>query len=220
MTAPVGSQTVRTLMRSEPTWFRLGPLWAAGGVTVSRDLVDHSTFRSLCAEAQTNYAASDRQECGIDDHADGRGGMPARALCTAGGGPVQDALYGLPSVRHALSDLCGGPIRPSGNRGSYSYYVTPGDFLDLHLDIVTCDVTLITVLDDTSPDGGGALAVQRHHRDVALSVLRRAGYPHEEVVKAPAGHSIVIQGGTVPHRVLPLAGGQRVISALCFQAAS
>ena len=40
----------------------------------------------------------------------------------------------------------------------------------------------------------------------------------EEVVKATAGSTIVILGGLVPHRVLPLTAGQRVISALCFEA--
>ena len=39
------------------------------------------------------------------------------------------------------------------------------------------------------------------------------------LVKACPGQSIVILGGLVPHRVLPLgAWGQRVISALCFSA--
>ena len=86
------------------------------------------------------------------------------------------------------------------------------------LDIVTCDVTVISVLDDSSPDEGGALAVQRGQVGVPLSILRRSPPVGEEVVKATAGSTIVILGGLVPHRVVPLTAGQRVISALCFEA--
>ena len=122
------------------------------------------------------------------------------------------------SSRPFLGRLCGGPVRPSGSRGSYSYYVSHGDHLDLHLDIVTCDITVISVLADSSPDQGGALAVQRGNVGVPLSILRQTPQAADEVVKAAAGSTIVLLGGLVPHRVLPLSTGQRVISALCFEA--
>jgi hypothetical protein len=144
--------------------------------------------------------------------------VPPRQLSTAGGGPVQDRLYKSPHLRSFLSQMCGGPIRPSGSRGSYSYYVAPGDHLGLHLDIVTCDVTLISVLADSSSGDGGALAVRRGNFGVPLSELRRSPPIGEEAIKAPAGSTIVILGGLVPHRVVPLKTGQRVISALCFEA--
>lgn len=53
---------------------------------------------------------------------------------------------------------------------------------------------------------------------VPLSILRRSTHVREKVVKAPARSTIVILGGLVPHRVLPLTMGQRVISTLCFEA--
>lgn len=203
----------------EPRWLRRGPLFRAGGVAVFDDVAGERTLSMLCAEAQSNYPACDRQVCVADEADDHRGGLPARSLCSSGGGPVQDALYAAPSLHEFLSQVCGGPVTPSGSRGSYSYYVEPGDFLGLHLDIHTCDVTMISVLTDTSPGDGGALAVNRRCIDVAVSMLRAAGYPGEEVIKATAGQHIVILGGIVPHRVLPLRpGGQRVISALCFEA--
>jgi hypothetical protein len=174
----------------------------------------------LCAEAETNYASADRQVCDVvtSDNCDGRGGVPPRQLSTAGGGPLQDKLYLSPYLRSYLSEMCGGPVRPSGSRGSYSYYVAPGDHLGLHLDIVTCDITVICVLADSSPDNGGALAVRRGNVGVPLSELRRSPHIGEEAVKAPAGSTIVILGGLVPHRVVPMTKGQRVISALCFEA--
>ena len=205
---------------SHVPWLLQGPLFRSGGVAVVDGIADERTIAALCAEAQANYAMADRQVCDVvtSDNCDGRGGVPPRQLSTAPGGPAQDELYRSPYLHAFLSQLCGGPIRPSGSRGSYSYYVAPDDHLGLHLDIVTCDVTVISVLADSSLDQGGALAVQRGNVGVPLSVLRRSPHIGEEVVKPTAGSTIVILGGLVPHRVLPLTAGQRVISALCFEA--
>jgi hypothetical protein len=201
-------------------WLLHGPLFRSGGVAVCESLADERTFAALCAEAQANYALADRQVCDVvtSDNCDGRGGVPPRQLSTAPGGPAQDKFYWSPYLCGFLSRMCGVPIKPSGSRGSYSYYVAPDDHLGLHLDIVTCDVTVISVLADSSRDLGGALAVQRGNVGVPLSVLRRSAHVGEEVVKAHAGSTIVILGGLVPHRVLPITTGQRVISALCFEA--
>ena len=205
----------------EAPWLRQGPLFRSGGVAVYDGLIDRQIFAALCAEAQANYASADRQICDVltSDNCDWRGGVPPRQLSTAGGGPVQDEFYRSPHLRSFLSEVCGGPVRPAGSRGSYSYYVAPADHLGLHLDILTCDVTVINVLTDSAPDNGGSLAVQRGSVGVPLSVLRRLAHHDEQVVKAPAGSTIVILGGLVPHRVLPITTGQRVISALCFEAA-
>jgi hypothetical protein len=205
-----------------PAWLMLGPLFRCGGVAVVNGLANDRTLAALCTEAQAHYAAADRQVCDVvtSDNCDGRGGVPPRQLSTAPGGPAQDEWYRSPHLQAYLSQLCGGPIRPAGSRGSYSYYVSRDDHLGLHLDIVTCDVTVISVLADSSPDDGGSLAVQRGGVGVPLSVLRRSPQAGEEVVKAAAGSTVVILGGLVPHRVLPLTEGQRVISALCFEAAA
>jgi hypothetical protein len=198
-----------------------GPLARAGGVAVFGGLPDPYTCEALAQEAQRAYPGSSRQVLTQDDDAQGRGGMPSRALRTAGGGEVQDALYASPALHAFLSGQCGQPIAPSGNRGSYSYYVEPGDFLGLHLDVDTCDVALITVLQDgTDPnDPGGGLAVFPRALGAPLGHVRTTGGGGMAVVKARPGESIVILGGLVPHQVLPLGtSGQRVISALCFSA--
>jgi hypothetical protein len=197
------------------------PLARAGGVALFDGLPPPESCAALAAEAWDAYAGSDRQDLEVGDDGEGRGGTPARALRTAGGGPIQDELYAAPWLHAFLSAECGVPIIPSGNRGSYSYYVEPGDFLDTHLDIDTCDVTLITVLhDDIDPnDAAGALAAYPGAFGGPLSSIRAAPNEGLALVKARPGQSIVILGGLVPHRVLPLgAQGQRVISALCFEA--
>ena len=180
--------------------------------------------RDLRGTAPTRPGArtpeSTRQDCFEGDDADGRGGLPRRALQTAGGGAAQDALYASPWLHAFLTSQCGLPIVPSGNRGSYSYYVEPGDHLDTHLDIDTCDVTLITVLqDDTDPGASrGGSPVYPARLGLAQPDPRGARGGHRARQGAP-GQSIVILGGLVPHRVVPLgARGQRVISALCFRA--
>lgn len=198
-----------------------GPLGLAGGVAVFAGLPDPATCHALTVEAWDAYSQATRQEKVEPDDEDGRGGTPPRSLLTSSGSTVQDAFYAAPWLHAFLTEQCGVPIVPSGNRGSYSYYVQPGDFLDTHLDIFTCDVTLITVLhDDTDPgDAGGGLAVYRNHIALPLSHLRAAPNTDAVLVKATTGQSIVILGGLVPHRVVPLgSSGQRVISALCFQA--
>ena len=213
---------LRPAAASQVPWLMQGPLFRAGGVTVVDGIADPHTMAELCAEAQAHYALADRQVCDVvtSDNCDGRGGVPPRQLSTGPGGLAQDRLYHSASLLEFLSRVCGGPIRPSGSRGSYSYYVARDDHLGLHLDIVTCDVTVISVLADSSPDDGGALVVQRGNVGVPLSELRRSPQAGEEVVKAAEGSTIVLLGGLVPHRVLPLRTGQRVISALCFEAAA
>ena len=153
-----------------------GPLGRAGGVAVFDGVPDPGTCAALAYEAHASYPESTRQVLEDGDGAEGRGGMPARALQTAGAGAVQDALYASPWLHAFLSAQCGQPIGPSGNRGSYSYYVEPGDHLGLHLDVDTCDVTLITVLqDDTDPrDPGGGLAVYRAPSGAAARGARGA----------------------------------------------
>jgi hypothetical protein len=198
-----------------------GPVARAGGVAVFQGLPAPETCAGLAAEAWRAYPESDRQDLDAGDDEEGRGGTPARALQTAAGGPVQDELYASPGLHAILSEQCGVPIVPSGNRGSYSYYVQPGDFLDTHLDIDTCDVTLITVVYDDidANDAAGALAVYPGAFGASLSTIRAAPGRGVAYVKARPGESIVILGGLVPHRVVPLgARGQRVISALCFEA--
>lgn len=198
-----------------------GPVGRAGGVVVFDEVPGASFAARLYAEAASLYPGADRQVADVVDTSVGRGGVPPRALCTTGGGPLQDAFYGSEWLHAFLSEQCGTTVVPTGERGSYSFYVAEGDYLGLHLDIDSCDVTLITVLrDDTDPtDAAGGLLVHLDDFGATLDDVRAHPYVGAAVVKAQAGHSMVLLGGLLPHETVPIGGaGQRVISALCFRA--
>lgn len=196
-------------------------LMRQGGFGVYEGLPDPATFALLYAEAAERYAAADSQQCWDDDFAEGRGGRPRRSLLTAEAGPVQDALYASQWLSDVLSATCGVPIVPSGNRGSYSYYARPGDFLDLHRDVETCDMTMITALHDNSDpsETAGALVLYPDRLHEPLSAIRERPNDGTHAVKLSPGQTILLYGGVLPHRVLPVREGQvRIISVLCFRA--
>jgi hypothetical protein len=191
------------------------------GFAVVDAIPDPVTFDAMRAEAWEAYDTADRQECDTDDGEELRGGMPRRRLFSAGAGPAQDHFYHDLRLAQSLSDLCGVTVTRSGSRGSYSYYMSDGDCLDLHRDVETCDVTLITCLHDSSDPLSpvGALVVYPDRIAEPLSEIRARPDDGAVALKLMPGQSIVLLGGVVPHRVLPVVAGQaRVISALCFLA--
>jgi hypothetical protein len=205
-----------------PRFLRQSPLVTHhGGIAVTDHLPDAAVCGRLYEEAAAALATASRQEHDGEDYTEWRGGTPRRRLYSAEAGPAQDEWYLSPQLAEALSDLCRLRVSPSGTRGSYSYYAHAGDFLDLHRDVETCDVTLITCLHDNSDatDPHGALVVYPDRLDEPLSAIRgtpdQGAYP----LKLVPGQSAILMGGVVPHFVQPVGEGQvRVISALCFVA--
>jgi len=204
-----------------PPVLRRSPLLRAGGFAVFPGWFEGAGFEALRAEAWSAYDSASEQQCWDPDREEIRGGTPRRKLITAGAGPVQDAVYSSPALHDVLSGICDVPVVPSGNRGSYSYYVRPGDFLGLHRDIPTCDVAVITVLHDSGPDDqSGALVLYPERVSEPLSAVRARPTEGALVVKVRQGETIVMLGGLVPHRVRRTATGQaRIVSVLCFRAA-
>ncbi|MGB5756955.1 MAG: hypothetical protein WBM50_08575 [Acidimicrobiales bacterium] len=181
---------------------------------------DQRTLTALCHEATAAYDTADIQQTHVDDEADGRGGVPARSIWSAAGGPVQDAVYHDPELSRRLSALCEIRIVPSGGRGSYSYYLG-GAFLALHRDIATCDLSMITVLSDTSMPSSNesTLVVYPDRNHEGLRAIRADLSTGAEPVRAGVGQTVLILGGIVAHQVLPtVAPSQRVVSVLCFEA--
>ena len=191
-----------------------------GGFGVYTGVPDSHTFRALCDEAAQLYPSATHQESWDADTEEIRGGKPRRKVLTSTAGPVQDAMYASQPLQRYLSNELEITVVPSGNRGSYSYYARTGDFLDLHRDIETCDVALITALYDSHPaQSSGALVVYPGRVGEPLSSIRRDPGRGASLVKLHAGQTIVLLGGVVPHCVLPVAEGQmRIVSVLCFRA--
>lgn len=198
-----------------------GPIGRSGAVAIVDDLIDRATLTALAREALAAGRVAERQSGRTERIDGGRSDIAGRALASGPGGPVQDALYRSPELLAALSDLCGARVRPTGGRGSYSFYTRPGDHLDLHVDVERCDVTLLTVLQDSTPsdDPGGALATWSDHLGASLDTVRASGAEPTATTKIPQGSSVVLLGGLLPHAVLPLGpSGTRVVAPLCFVA--
>lgn len=151
---------------------------------------------------------------------DAPNGSPDRWLETAGGGPWLNAFYRSPAVPGVLEELTGLPWETTGERGSYSYYRRPGHHLGLHRDIETCELAVITCLRDDGPAGGtgGVLVLYPGRSGEPLGRIRQTPEAGAVKVRLSAGESILLLGGLVPHRLLPVAAGQtRIIAPLCYR---
>ncbi|MEM9038930.1 MAG: hypothetical protein AAGD33_03435 [Actinomycetota bacterium] len=197
-----------------------GPVGQAGGLVVLDDVISPTGVRELRREALDVGRTAERH-LGTTKRVDaGRFDVPGRALGSGPGGPAQDRSYHSSRVISHLSSWCGTRLAPTGGRGTYSYYTRPGDHLDAHVDIRGCDVTLITVLHDSTPadDHAGRLVAWTGELGSSLDAVRRGGAP-ATVVEVPVGASVLLLGGLLPHAVLPLGSdGGRVVSALCYEA--
>ena len=112
-------------------------------------------------------------------------------------------------------------LKPTGDNGTYSYYLRAGDFLDLHRDIVTCDIAVITCLKNQFGEnkGGGQLRLYPERLNEPLSAVRETPESGAVNVMLEESQTIVMYGGLIPHTLLPLdEGQQRIVSVLCYAA--
>ena len=196
-------------------------LLARGGFDVYEGLLEDRFQQQLFTEAQMQYAEAVACDVAVSDGEEVRGGVPERRFLSSSGGVVQDSFYRAPWVLAFLRELTAAELVPSGERGTYSYYVRPGDFLGLHRDIVTCDVAVITCLSNGTIDNasdGGHLCLYPERIDEPLSAIRAT--PEKGALKLllKPGQTIVMYGGIVPHALLPVTPGQeRIVSVLCYK---
>jgi hypothetical protein len=96
----------------------------------------------------------------------------------------------------------------------------PRDFLTIHRDVMTCDVALITCLEETGVhDSGGKLCFYPQRIWELLGANRREPTKGAVPMRLAPGDTAVLLGGVVPHCTLPVSGGQRrVVSLLCYRA--
>ncbi len=191
-----------------------------GGFEVLEGLVDASLQAQLLTEAFSHYSLALPNVVTESDNEDFRGGKPSRRFFSAPGGAVQDTFYHAPQVLHFLHHLTGVRLTPTGQHGTYSYYVSPGDHLALHRDIETCDLTVITCLHSRFSQGqGGILYLYPNHLFEPLSTLRGNPQAGALGINLQPGQSLVFFGGIVPHYLSCIAPEQeRIVSVLCYLA--
>jgi len=196
------------------------PLMGQGGYAVLPDLLEPGRLQDLLEEAVRCSSQAQETWTAHSDAEEERGGNPARRFLTAAGGSLQTALYLSAGMREMLSGIARLPVVPTGEGGTFIYYVRPGDFLTIHRDIVTCDLAVITCLHDDGGNGsGGKLCLYPERLLEPLSAIRAEPAKSARLLRLQPGRTLVLFGGVVPHGVLPVEPGQsRLVSVLCYRA--
>jgi hypothetical protein len=202
-----------------PVSIRRSPLLRQGGFAVVDGLLYDSLFRSLVEEAVSRCGEAVESFAETSDDELWRGGSPARRFLSVSGGEVQDAMYHAPGMGRVLADLCGFVVRPTGGRGTFTYYARPGDYLAIHRDVHQCDLAVITCLRETHPNtASGKLAVYPGRTSETLQTLRATPAKGCRPLPLHPGQTALLLGGIVPHQVLPVVAGQvRIASILCYE---
>lgn len=133
---------------------------------------------------------------------------------------MQHALYHASWMTDFLRAVCGADAQPTGGLGTYSYYERQGDYLELHRDVVTCDVSVITCLHDVpEPTGsGGALCLYPDRTQEPISAIRATPDQGAHLIRLMPSQTLVMLGGVVPHALLPVTSSQlRIVSVLCYR---
>lgn len=192
-------------------------LYRNGGILII-DFPGQEGLSALREEAIQVRSEARRNQWSGPDQTEERGGNPRRAFAGAHAGEVQWNLFSGATTLKAIVETCGLEAVPTGG-GTYSYYERPGDFLSVHRDIETCDLTLITCLWDTGPAyRSGALFTYPEHIHEPIEAVRRSGKKSASAVSISPGQSAALLGGVVPHEVSPMAEGQeRIVSVMCYR---
>jgi hypothetical protein len=200
------------------------PLVRAGGAVRVR-LLPARDRAALFREAAACHRYAQAALVVDHDGEEHRGGVPDRWLETAVGGPRLRALLHAPATRAMLRRLTGLDWTPSGDEGTYSYYRRQGHHLGLHRDVDECDLALITCVHDSGShpeaDDAGILLLYPSRVREPLSAIRAEPRRGAIPVRLTSGASLVLLGGAVPHRVLPVGRGHlRIVAPLCYRIAS
>lgn len=155
---------------------------------------------------------------------DARGkGDPERWLDVAPGGATLHRHYHSPKIRELLAQLTGLRWMTSGDQAGYSLYRCAGHHLGLHRDIDACEIAVITcVYDDRPPLAGsaGSLVLYPSRASDSLAQIRSSMDAGAILVTLRPGDSLVLLGGQIPHRLLPVAAGHtRIVAPLCYRVA-
>ena len=192
-----------------------------GGFQVFEGLIDERFRKELLAEAVAQLPAATACKVAFNDLEEVRGGKPRRSFINGPGGPQQQTFYWSLGVIDFLRSLTNSSLEPTGPLGTYSYYVRTGDFLDIHRDVVDCDVAVISCLSEGPMDDGdgGRLCLYPERIFEPLSSIRATPQKGAVKVRLDRRQTIVLFGGIVPHALLSVVAGQRrIVSVLCYRA--
>jgi hypothetical protein len=197
------------------------PLVRAGGAVRTR-LLREGGRAALLREARARHAVAEEALVLEHDGEQDRGGAPDRWLESAVGGPRLAAFLHAPPTLALLRRLTGLDWTPSGAEGTYSYYRRAGHHLGLHRDVDECDLAVITCIQAAGPatDDAGVLVLYPGRAKEPLSAIRAEPMRGAVPVRLASGESLVLLGGAIPHRVLPLGEGHlRIVAPLCYRVA-
>lgn len=193
-------------------------LYGLGGFAVLPELLNKNDLALLREEATSVRPTGKRSYADISDRTEERGGAPGRSFRSAAGLQTQLRIFSSEPVIDSLVDTLGGAVRLAGS-GSFTYYEEAGDYLELHRDIVTCDLAVITCLDETSTTSeDGKLLAYPEFRGEPLANVRASGRVGATPINLRPGETVVMLGGIVPHEVTPMMPGQeRIVSVMCYR---
>ena len=205
--------------RPAPNYLYQSHLQKQGGFAVFAGLLPLDLHQSMLHEAQNLFSYAQESIVINPDVEEVRGGNPPRAFLSVAAGPVQQSLYHSPALRSFLEQLTGLSISLSGIQGTYSFYARRGDHLSLHRDIESCDLAVITCLQDNTSTHkrGGILYLYPDRCEEPLSQIRATPDKGCVPVHLAPNYTVVMYGGIVPHLITPIVNLQvRIVSILCF----
>ena len=195
------------------------PLAAHGGAAVIR-LLDDAAVANLSSEALARHSDAVVQEVCCPGEEFERRGDPDRWLETATGGPLLQSFYDSELARNTIAGLTGVRWRTAGGLGTFSYYRRAGHHLGLHRDLELCDLAVITCVYDDAGDktSSGVLRLYLSRTNETLEAIRADDRGGVHVRLSP-GESLVLLGGVIAHKLLPMRPGHtRIVAPLCYQA--
>jgi hypothetical protein len=197
-------------------------LVGGGGALLTR-LLDPTRLGALREDAFARHAEATEMFVADPCDEDIRRGDPDRWLEWAVGGPALQAFSTASATLDLLARVTGVNWTPSGPAGTYSYYRRPGHHLGLHRDVDDCDLTIITNLYERGAQPGstaGCLRLYPERTSERLDTIRSSSKRGAVHLRLQPGQSLIMLGGRVPHRLLPVADGQaRIVAPLCYRVA-
>lgn len=189
------------------------------GYRVIKNLISSFVLKALQSEADNQFRYAVRNEAAAELPLPERGGQPARRLYSSNGEKILQSIYENRKLLSQMEQWTGLRLAPTGEQGSYSYYMHKGDYLSLHRDIHSCDVTLITTLKHQSLAGskGGMLCLYPQRKHEPLNRIIKHPLSGAKLLHLAEGDSLILLGGIVPHWLLTmLVNEKRVTALLCY----